>query len=75
MYAKNFLNSIDEVKAKSNNTTAVLSESTKGTMVGAAVGCGVALFIGFYRKKNLLMSGFIGAVIGGAVSRAFIVKK
>ena len=73
MYAKKFLKTIGETKAKDTNT--VLSDATKGTMVGATIGAGVGLFIGFGRKKNLLMSAFVGAVIGGAISRAFIVKK
>jgi uncharacterized membrane protein YeaQ/YmgE (transglycosylase-associated protein family) len=41
-------------------------------MVGAAIGGGVGLMIGFGRDKNLLMSAFIGAVIGGAISKIFI---
>ncbi len=73
MYAKNFLNTVSQTKAKDTNS--VISEATKGTMVGAAVGAGIGLFIGFGRKKSLLMSGFVGAFIGGLVSRAFIVKK
>lgn len=70
MYAKNFITSIEGAKKKDANT--VITESTKGTMVGAAIGAGVGLFIGFGRDKNLLMSGFVGAVIGGAISRVFI---
>lgn len=70
MYAKNFLKSIEGTKKKDSNT--VITETTKGTMVGAAIGAGVGLFIGFGRNKNLLMSGFVGAVIGGAISRVFI---
>lgn len=69
MYAK-YLKSIEKTKKKSAN--AVITETTKGTMTGAAIGAGIGLFIGFGRNKNLLMSGFIGAVIGGAISRAFI---
>ena len=72
MYAKSFLNQVGEVKSKDANT--VLNETTKGTMVGAAIGAGIGIFIGFGREKSLLMSGFIGAVIGGAISRVFIVK-
>ena len=75
MYAKKFLKAVGEAKDKSKDTSMVLNDSTKGTMVGASVGAMVGLFIGFGRKKSLLMSGFIGAIIGGAVSRAFIVKK
>lgn len=70
MYAKNFLNNIKETKSKDANT--ILTETTKGTVVGSAIGAGIGIFIGFGRNKNLLMSGFIGAVIGGAISRAFI---
>ena len=73
MYAKKFLKVVGENKKKDTNM--VLSDSLKGTMVGASVGAMIGLFIGVGRKKSLLMSGFIGALIGGAVSRAFIVKK
>ena len=53
----------------------VLNDAMKGTMVGATIGGGVGLLIGLGRKQNLLMSASIGAFIGGAISRAFIVKK
>lgn len=74
MYAKNFLNA-SQTKEKVKDTNAVISEATKGTMVGAAIGAGIGLFIGFGRKKNLLMSAFVGSFIGGTISRVFIVKK
>lgn len=70
MYAKKFLKAVGDTKEKDTNT--IISETTKGTMVGAAIGAGIGLFIGFGRKKSLLMSGFVGAVIGGAISRVFI---
>ncbi len=73
MYAKEFLKAVGENKKKDNAT--ILNDVTKGTMVGAAIGAGVGLFIGFSRHKNLLLSAFIGSVIGGGISRAFIVKK
>jgi uncharacterized protein YcfJ len=73
MYAKEFLNTVDEVKAKDTNS--VISETTKGTMIGAAIGASIGVFIGFGKEKNLVMSGFIGLMIGGAISRIFITKK
>jgi hypothetical protein len=73
MYAKKFLNAVDEKKSK--DTTTIINDSTKGTITGAAIGAGIGLFIGFGRQKNLLMSGFLGAILGGAISRIFIVKK
>jgi hypothetical protein len=73
MYAKNFLNKVSEDKSK--DTNAIINDLTRGTMTGAAIGAGIGLYIGFGRQKNLLMSGFLGAILGGAVSRIFIVKK
>jgi|APCry1669188879_1035177.scaffolds.fasta_scaffold165395_2 uncharacterized protein YcfJ len=73
MYAKSFLNTVDEVKKKDTNT--IITETTKGTMIGASIGAGIGLFIGFGKQKNLIMSTFIGAVLGGAISRIFITKK
>ena len=73
MYAKNFLTKINETKSKDTNT--VISESTKGVIIGASIGAGVGLLIGFGRKKNLLLSSFIGSVIGGSISKIFINKK
>ena len=50
MYAKNFLKSIEGNKKKDSNT--VITETTKGTMVGAGIGAGVGLFIGFGKQKS-----------------------
>jgi uncharacterized protein YqgC (DUF456 family) len=72
MYAKKFLNSVGQAKKRDINS--IIGDSTKGTMVGASIGAGIGLFIGFGRQKNLLMSAFIGAVLGGAISRVFIKK-
>ena len=73
MYFKKYLNQVGEVKKKDTNT--ILSESTKGVMTGAAIGGGLGVLIGFGRQKNLLLSGFIGSIIGGMVSKVFINKK
>jgi uncharacterized membrane protein YeaQ/YmgE (transglycosylase-associated protein family) len=70
---KNYINNVGKTKKKDTNT--ILTESTKGTMVGAMVGAGVGLFIGFGRKQNLLLSAFIGSVIGASISQVFINKK
>ena len=73
MYAKSFLNTIGDTKKKDTNT--IISETTKGTIVGASIGASIGLFIGFGRKQNLLLSAFIGSIIGGALSNIFINKK
>ena len=73
MYAKKLLNTVSETKTK--DTTTILNDLTKGTMTGAAIGAGVGIYIGFSRSKNLLLTGFLGAILGGVISRIFIVKK
>ena len=73
MYAKNFLDQISEIKSKDSN--AIISETTKGTVIGSTIGGGIGLLIGFSKNKNLLLCGFVGAVMGGLISRIFITKK
>jgi hypothetical protein len=73
MYGKNILNQIGDIKKKDKSI--VLSELTKGTLVGSTIGAGIGLLIGFNRKHNLLLSSFIGAVIGGGITKVFIKKK
>jgi adenine/guanine phosphoribosyltransferase-like PRPP-binding protein len=73
MQAKKFLNAIDDVKKKDTNT--ILGESTKGVLTGAGIGAGVGIVFGFYRKKSLLLSAFVGSLIGGGITKIFINKK
>lgn len=69
-YAKKYLNAIDDIKAKDTNT--ILSESTKNVLNGATIGAGAGLLVGFAKKKNLLLSAFVGSIIGGIVSTVFL---
>ena len=51
-----------------------VTEATKGTVAGAAIGLiGGAIYAFFYQKKYLPSMG-IGAVAGGVISRIFITK-
>jgi outer membrane lipoprotein SlyB len=73
MYFKKFLNEVGELKAK--DTTKILSESTKGTLVGAGIGGLMGLIIGIAKKKNLMFTTMLGAVLGAGMSRAISFKK
>lgn len=73
MYFKEYLNQVGKVK--NFDTNKVLNDSSKGVMTGAAIGGGIGLMVGFGRKKNLLLSAFIGSIVGGIVSKVFINKK
>lgn len=67
------LDKISLNKSKSDNQR--ILESTEGTFVGTAIGALVGLLIGYQRRYNLVASAFIGAAIGGIVSKSFVKKK
>jgi len=73
MYAKKFLNNVGEVKSKDTNT--IISESTKGVITGSTIGGLVGLVVGLGRKKNLLLTAFIGSLVGGSLTKIFLTKK
>jgi uncharacterized protein YcfJ len=73
MYAKKFLNNVGEIKSKDTNT--IISESTKGVITGATIGGLVGLVVGLGRKKNLLLTAFIGSLVGGSLTKIFLTKK
>lgn len=72
-YGKNMLDKLKSNKNKDGNE--LILEQTKGTYIGSAIGLFLGLYIGHSRNYSLLFSGFIGATIGGLVTRAFITKK
>jgi membrane protease YdiL (CAAX protease family) len=52
----------------------VLMLTTKASVNGAVTGLVLGLMVGYYKSKNIYVSGLIGAVIGG-VATAMIVNK
>ena len=68
---KELLDKISELKSKSDSYAL---KKTKGTITGAFIGMAGGLLIGFSRKYNLLSSAFVGALVGGVVSRLLLPK-
>ena len=52
----------------------ILMLTTKASVNGAVTGLIIGMMFGFYKQKNVYISGLVGAVIGG-VSTAIIVNK
>jgi nitrate/nitrite transporter NarK len=52
----------------------ILMLTTKASVNGAVTGLIIGMMFGFYKQKNVYISGLIGAVIGG-VGTAIIVNK
>ncbi len=73
MYAKDLIKKVENNKKK--DISLILDDTAKGTIIGACIGAGIGAYIGYIRKNNLLLSAFIGSIIGGGISRVFIKKK
>jgi len=52
----------------------ILLLTTKASVNGAVTGLVLGLMVGYYKDKNIYVSGLIGAIIGG-VATAMIVNK
>jgi uncharacterized protein YcfJ len=52
----------------------VLLLTTKASVNGAVTGLVLGLMVGYYKDKNVYVSGLIGAIVGG-VATAIIVNK
>jgi outer membrane lipoprotein SlyB len=66
---------LDRLKSnKTKDGNKIILENTKGTLTGSAIGLFVGLYIGKTRDYPLLISGVLGALAGGLVSKFFINK-
>ena len=65
---------LDKVKLLKSNADSMALKKTKGTIVGAFIGMGGGLLVGYSRKYNLLSSAFIGALLGGVISLLLLPK-
>jgi Na+/glutamate symporter len=67
---------LDDMKSKKASDPDQLAiEKTKGTVTGMLIGAAVATYIGWRKDYSLLVSAFVGAMIGGVVSRVFLNKE
>jgi len=66
---------LQEVKdIVSQDKREILLLTTKASVNGAVTGLVLGLMIGYYKDKNVYVSGLIGAIVGG-VATAMIVNK
>jgi gas vesicle protein len=68
MYAKDYL----QKNANGATKSEVVRELTTGTFVGGAIGAGVGLFLAYKQQKSYLLYSFVGLLVGGIITRAFI---
>ena len=71
--AKDFLDKAS--KNKSQNETELLKDKSKAAMTGLAIGGLAGLYIGYTRKYNILISVFLGGLVGSLLTRALLKPK
>jgi hypothetical protein len=71
--AKDFLDKAK--KNKSQNENELLKDKSKAAMTGLAIGGIAGLYVGYTRKYNILISVFLGGLIGSLLTRALLKPK
>ena len=69
---KDYLQEVKDIVSKDKREILLLT--TKASVNGAVTGLVVGMMFGFYKQKNIYISGLVGAVLGG-VATALIVNK
>lgn len=72
-YAKNILDEVKSIAGKAEKTGFVedARQYTNGILIGAVAG----LMFGYFKRYNLIMSGLLGGVAGGLVSKGISMIK
>jgi hypothetical protein len=64
-----FVNALDKVKnLKNQDAHETILQKSKMAVKGSIFGLAIGLMYGWYYKKNLYVSGVIGAVGGGTIN-------
>jgi uncharacterized membrane protein YeaQ/YmgE (transglycosylase-associated protein family) len=69
---KDYLQEVKDIVSKDKREILLLT--TKASVNGAVTGLVIGMMFGFYKQKNIYVSGLVGAVLGG-VATAIIVNK
>jgi hypothetical protein len=69
---KDYLQEVKDIVSQDKRE--ILMLTTKASVNGAVTGLVIGMMFGFYKQKNVYVSGLVGGIIGG-VATALIVNK
>jgi len=69
---KDYLQEVKDIVSQDKRE--ILMLTTKASVNGAVTGLVIGMMFGFYKNKNIYVSGLVGGIIGG-VATALIVNK
>ena len=70
--AKNYMTEAKDIVNKDKRELIMMT--SKASVNGAVTGLVLGLMVGYYKSKNIYVTGLVGAIIGG-VATAIIVNK
>ncbi len=70
--AKNYMKEAKDIVNKDKRELIMMT--SKASVNGAVTGLVLGLMVGYYKSKNIYVTGLVGAIIGG-VATAMIVNK
>jgi hypothetical protein len=68
-----FLTQAKDIASKDKRE--VLMMTTKASVNGAVTGLVLGLMIGYWKNKNIYITGLVGAIIGGVATGIIVNKK
>jgi hypothetical protein len=69
---KDYLQEVKQITDKDKRE--ILQLTTKASVEGAVTGLLIGLMVGYWKDKNIYISGLVGGIIGG-VATSIIVRK
>ena len=70
--AKNYMTEVKDIVNKDKRELIMMT--SKASVNGAVTGLVLGLMVGYYKNKNIYVTGLVGAIIGG-ISTAILVNK
>jgi hypothetical protein len=70
---QNFLAEAKAIAGKDKRE--VLMVTTRASVNGAVTGLVIGLMIGYWKNKNIYVTGLVGAIIGGVATSIIVNKK
>jgi hypothetical protein len=70
---QNFLTEAKSIASKDKRE--ILMVTTRASVNGAVTGLVLGLMIGYWKDKNIYITGLVGAIIGGVATSIIVNKK
>lgn len=71
--AKDYMTEVKDIVNKDKRE--LLMMTSKASVNGAVTGLVLGLMVGYYKNKNIYVTGLVGAIIGGVATAILVNKK